>query len=90
MSVIDYTKENIKVLDTIDFSPFFKYIEKGQSVWNFLNAIEDKFDYTQLVNNDICEGYIFNWLSESEIVEYFEKRYPNEFKTTTYTEYRFC
>ena len=46
MSVIDYTKENIKVLDTIDFSPFFKYIEKGQSVWNFLNVIENKFDYS--------------------------------------------
>lgn len=30
MSVIDYTKENIKVLDTIDFSPFFKYIEKEE------------------------------------------------------------
>ena len=90
MSDIDYTKENVKVLDGIDFSPYLKYIEKGKSVWTFLNIIEDDFDHTELVNNDILEGYIFNWLSESEIIEYFEKRYPNNFKTIEYTEYRFC
>ena len=90
MSDIDYIKENIKVLDSIDFSPYFKYIEKGKSVLTFIRAIEDEFDNTEPVNNDILEGYIFNWLSECEIVEYFEKRYPDKFKTIQYTEYRFC
>ena len=90
MSDIDYTKENVKVLDSIDFSPYLKYIEKGERVWTFIRVIENDFNHTELVNNDILEGDIFNWLSESEIIEYFEKRYPNEFKTTEYTEYRFC
>ncbi len=90
MSNIDYTKENVKVLDSIDFSPYFKYIEKGKSVSTFIRVIENEFDHTELVNNDILEGFIFDWLSESEIVEYFEKRYPDKFKTIEYTEYRFC
>lgn len=90
MSNIDYTKENVKVLDSIDFLPYLKYIEKGKNVWTFIDAIENIFDHTELVNNDVLEGYIFNWLSESEIIEYFEKRYPDKFKTIEYTEYRFC
>lgn len=90
MSDIDYSKENIKILDSIDFSPYFKHIKRGENVWTFFNAIEDEFDHTQLANNDILEGYIFNWLGEIELIEYFEKRYPNEFKTIECTEYRFC
>ena len=90
MDNVDYTKENVNVLDSIDFSPYFKYIEKGKRVWEFIRIIENDFDHTELVNNDILEGYIFSWLSESEIVEYFEKRYPDKFKVIVYTEYRFC
>ena len=90
MDNVDYTEENIKVLDSIDFSPYLKYIEKGKSVTTFIRVIENEFDYTELVNNDILEGYIFNWLTVFEIVEYFEKRYPDKFKVIVYTEYRFC
>ncbi len=90
MSDIDHINENIKILDSVDFSPYLEYIEKGKNVWTLIRIIENDFNNTELVNNDILDGCIFNWLSESEIIEYFEKRYPDKFITMAYTEYRFC
>lgn len=86
----DFTKENIEILDGIDFEPYFKYAEKGHMLREFLNAIEVDFDGTELTNNDILEGCIFNWLSEFETIEYFEKRYPDKFKVTEISYYIFC
>ena len=90
MNDIDYTEENIKILDSIDFSPYFDHIEHGKSVWPFFEEIEKKFDNTELTNNDILEGCIFNWLSESELIEYFEKRYPDVFRVVEVYQYIFC
>ena len=89
MNDINYTEENIKILDSIDFSPYFDYIERGKSVWSFFDEIEKKFDNTELTNNDILEGCIFNWLGESELIEYFEKRYPDIFKVVEVYSYIF-
>ncbi len=87
---MDCYNETIKVLDSIDFTPYFEYIRKGSNVWTFFDAVERDFNNTELTNNEILEGYIFNWLSESEMIEYFEKRYPEKFKVIEYIEYRFC
>ena len=89
MATIDYTKDNIKILDSIDFTPYFKYIKYGDDVWNFFNAIENDFNNTELTNTDILEGDIFNWLSFSEMIEYFENRYPNKFRIVELVKYVF-
>lgn len=89
MSDINYTEENIKILDSIDFSPYFDYIERGKSVLSFFDEIEKKFDNTEFTNNDILEGFLFNWMSESEMIEYFEKRYPDVFKVVEVYQYIF-
>ena len=86
----DYTSENIKILDSIDFSPYFKYIKRGEKIDNFFDAIENDFNNTDLTNNDILEGFVFNWLGESELIEYFEYRYPEKFRVSEYSYYIFC
>ena len=90
MDEIDYTKENIKILDSIDFSPYFVHIKPGGDCHAFFNTIELCFDNTELTDNDILEGYIFNWLDESELIEYFENRYPNNFRAVEVSKYIFC
>ena len=65
-------------LDKIDFLPYIeKY--KGKKFWDLVSAVEDDYNNTELTNNDVLEGWIFNWFCEDEIIDYLEKRYPNEF-----------
>ena len=90
MDEYTHTLDNAKILDSIDFSPYFKYIKKGENVNEFFKAIENDFDNTELTDNNILEGYIFNWLDEFELIEYFENRYPNNFRAVEVSKYIFC
>ncbi len=81
---INYVEETYKLLDTIDFLPFIKK-HKGDKFSDFTSELEQKYDGTEFTHNYIMEGYIFNWLSDIELAEYLEKRYPNDFRYTEVT-----
>ena len=90
IEILDHTEDNIKILDGIDFTKYINNIKKGYNVRKFFDAIENDLNNTEITNNDILEGYIFNWLSEMELIEYFEKRYPESFKVVEHIQYIFC
>ena len=86
----DYEKNmefQYETLDKIDFKPYIEEY-KGKKFSDFISAIERDYDNTDVTNNDVLQGCIFNWLSEDEQTEYFEHRYGRSFRTyevtTTY------
>lgn len=68
---------NRSVLDTIDFLP---YIEKyrGRDIWEMITELERKYNDTPLTNNIWLEGCLFNWLNESEVIDYLTERYSRD------------
>lgn len=68
---------NRSVLDTIDFLP---YIEKyrGRDIWEMITELERKYNNTPLTNNIWLEGCLFNWLNESEVIDYLTERYSRD------------
>lgn len=70
---------NYKTLDKIDFLPYIKKY-KGKNIDELVVAIKSDYDHTELTDNPWCEGYIFNNLSDIELIDYLEKRYSGIFK----------
>ena len=68
---------NRSVLDTIDFLP---YIEKyrGCDIWEMITELERKYNNTPLTNNIWLKGCLFNWLNESEVIDYLTERYSRD------------
>lgn len=86
---INYVEATYKLLDTIDFLPFIEKYKGGK--FNDLRfEIENKYDGTEFTQNDVMEGFIFNWLTDEEIVDYLEKRYPNVFRYREVTTLYIC
>lgn len=61
-------------LDKIDFAKYFKEHE-GVRFEDLISIIEKDYDNTDLSNNDILCGFIFNWIGYEELIEYLESRY---------------
>lgn len=62
-------KKNIELLDNYDLSEF---LTEGRSLWNLRDAIEEKYD-KQFWNE--YQMYVFDYLDEWDIQEYFKSRY---------------
>lgn len=77
---------NCQILDTIELLPYIERF-KRKDLTELIHAIEDDYNNTELTNNEYLEGYIFNWLTVEEIIDYFQKRYPKEFKVIAYYNY---
>lgn len=79
----DKTPENLKMLDKIDFEKFFD--ESTVPMYDLRKKIEDEYNNTDFTNNDVMEGWVFNWVSDCELQEYLEARYP-KFRAYEVTE----
>lgn len=66
----DGVKENYKILDQIDFLPQLK---AGAKIEQIMNWAEDNF-YCMVPKD--WDGCLFNWIHESEFVDYLNNRYP--------------
>lgn len=88
----DYEKEYAVQKETLDKIDFLPYIEKykGKKFWDLVSAVEDDYDNTELSNNEVLEGCIFNWYAEDEIIDYLHKRYPGKFRTTEICYNQIC
>lgn len=77
---------NISALDNIDFLPYIqKY--RGCVFSDLVFEVEHDYDHTELTDNEHLEGYILNWLTHEELIDYLQKRYPNIFETAPITDY---
>jgi hypothetical protein len=75
-------------LDKIDFEPYFeKY--NGKDVYTLMDAVSDDYDESNLTKDPVLSGYIFNYLSINEFIEYLEKRYKKKFKIKTHIYHTF-
>ncbi len=86
---INYVEATFNLLDKIDFLPFIKK-HKGGRFLDLTFEIEQKYDGTEFTQNDVMEGFIFNWLSDIELAEYLEHRYPNDFRYREVTTLYIC
>lgn len=71
----DRTKENLKMLDSIDFLKFIG--KEPMRVSDLKSKIENYYLGTDFVNNDVMEGWVFNWINTSELCDYLQERYPD-------------
>lgn len=81
---------NYKILDSIDLYP---YIIEGNDIIDTIHEIENAVEVNriygnEIIDNNIMQGYIFNYLSIDEIMEYLQKRYNTRFSEhISYTVY---
>lgn len=84
LNIKNRTNENLKMLDEIDFYGFFE--ECSESVSDLMRRIENKYRDTKFVDNDIMQGYVFNWVDQWELSEYLKERYPDKFHSYEVTD----
>ena len=64
-------------LDKIDFLPYIEKF-KGKKFTDMMNEIEDEWDSKDIVQNDnVLEGFLFNYITENEFADYLKNRYDN-------------
>lgn len=69
-----------KILDNIDLSQYLReYNDKPLFI--IMDILGDKYDFTDVTNNDVCEGLLFNWMNEVEFEDYLYERYQKNFTT---------
>lgn len=78
----------IATLDKIDFAKYFKEYE-GVRFEDLMSLIEDDYNDTELSNNDVLEGYIFNLIEQEELIEYLKKRYKGRLQIYKYIYHTF-
>lgn len=77
---VDRVKDNLKMLDSIDFIPYLRKHDGNGSVSDVMRDMEDDYERTDFVKNDVMEGYLFNWVNSSELCDYLTERYGNHFR----------
>lgn len=64
-------------LDKIDFLPYIEKF-KGKKFTDMMIEIEDEWDSKDIVQNDnVLEGFLFNYITENEFADYLKNRYDN-------------
>ena len=81
-------KVQYDALDKIDFEPYFEKF-KGKEVYDLMDAVEDDYLDSPITKNNVLDGWIFNYLSRVEFIEYLEERYKGKFKAFEVTHYLF-
>lgn len=77
--------KTIEIFDTIDFMPFLKQSDD----LDFLREkMSDVYDDTELTNNDFMKGYLFNVVTDEELVTYLKERYKDDIIIYDYTCYK--
>lgn len=63
-------KQTEEFLDSIRID---KYIKKHRDISDIMDKIEEDYGYF-LKDNPIFEGYVFNWMSQEEFVDYLTNK----------------
>ena len=85
MSIDDAIRFNFELLDKIDLFPF---INEREDPYDIMNAIEGAYedhefseDVGAIVEGDILQGFIFNYISMEDFIEYLHSRYGTTFNS---------
>ncbi len=63
-------KQTEEFLDSIRID---KYIKKHRDISDIMDKIEEDYGYF-LEGNPVFEGYVFNWMSQEEFVDYLTNK----------------
>lgn len=79
-------RKSLEVLDTIDFIPFIKLCD-GSEIDILREKMSNKYNYTELTNNEFMHGYLFNVIGDNDLIEYLRERYDDItiYEDTCYT-----
>ena len=73
-----------KYLDGLNLEEEFKEFG-GHDISEFMEFLEDKYGNSLAADLRFC-GFVFNWMSTEEFLDYLRKRYPG-FSCVEYTKY---
>ena len=61
-----------EVYDTIDFTPYFM---EGNTLNELREVMGEKYDNTEITDNDFMRGCFFNTMTDGALMEYLKNRY---------------
>ena len=80
-------RKSLEVLDTLDFMPFLKLCD-GSEIDILREKMSNKYNYTELTNNEFMHGYLFNVIGDNDLITYLRERYDDDitiYEDTHYT-----
>lgn len=85
MSIDDAIRLNFELLDKIDLLPF---INEHEDPYDIMDAIEGAYEDHEfseeveaIVEGDTLQGFIFNYVSLEDFIEYLHSRYGTTFNS---------
>ena len=85
MSIDDAIRLNFELLDKIDLLPF---INEREDPYDIMDAIESAYEDHEfskevetIVEGDTLQGFIFNYVSVEDFIEYLHSRYGTTFNS---------
>ena len=85
MSIDDAIRLNFELLDKIDLLPF---INEREDPYDIMDAIEGAYEDHEfskeveaIVEGDTLQGFIFNYVSVEDFIEYLHSRYGTTFNS---------
>lgn len=85
MSIDDAIRLNFELLDKIDLLPF---INEREDPYDIMDAIEGAYEDHEfseeveaIVEGDTLQGFIFNYVSLEDFIEYLHSRYGTTFNS---------
>lgn len=70
-------RKSLEVLDTIDFMPFLKLCD-GSEIDILREKLSNKYNYTELTDNEFMHGYLFNVIGDNDLIKYLRERYGDD------------
>ena len=86
MSKYGYEEELKKtkaLLDTIDIKQFADW--RDTNIHDLMDRLETVMEDSDELNNDLFEGFLFNWMNGIEFCEYLKERYGDGFEAKEIT-----
>lgn len=82
-------KRQLEYLDGIDIEKYMPRCE-NMAIHELMQEIEADYNNTEYTNNEVLEGYIFNFCNEAEFIDYLQERYGDRnFGVSEICYYRF-
>ena len=68
------------ILDSIYLVPYIMK-HKNEDIYGLIDELEDEYDESPEVSNELLQGCLFNVIGPEEFIDYLEKRYEGKFRT---------
>lgn len=85
MSIDDAIRLNFELLDKIDLLPFINEREDPYDIMDAIKGAYEDHEFSEeveaIVEGDTLQGFIFNYVSLEDFIEYLHSRYGTTFNS---------